>query len=119
LWHETCFIYFKIVEMKGGERMKRLKRLSIVSLSAASLLVFALSGVEAGGKGEGQRLRDGSHQAGANMSQPMNGRGSEQMRGYGNWSGLRPENGTGFGPGDGTRPRPENGTGFGYGKRGR
>ena len=99
--------------------MKRLKTLGIVSLSAVSIFAFTLSGVEAGGKGQGKTVRDGSHQAGTNIPQSMNGRGSNEMPGYGKGSGVRLENGTGFGPGDGTRPRPENGTGFGYGKRGR
>jgi hypothetical protein len=106
--------------MNGGATMKATMAIIATAVGAMLFLTLLVEGVDAqgrGGRGKGQglRLRDGSCITGTTTPQNNSGQRSGRTGGYGNGSGISPQDGTGLGPGDGTRPRTLDGTGFGQG----
>lgn len=84
-----------------------LKTVLMNALIASILLSFSLSDVaNAGNRGKGQVLRDGSNVGNSVQAQIRGQKGNCQQK------GTNPNGGTGL-YGDGTRPRPQDGTGFG------
>ncbi|HIJ59975.1 MAG TPA: hypothetical protein HPP56_05105 [Nitrospirae bacterium] len=81
-----------------------LKTLSITAAIAGMLLTYSIA--DAGNRGKGQMLRDGSCAGTCSQFQGKGQRGDCQV------TDTCPNVGTGR-YGDGTRPRPQDGTGFG------